>query len=438
MLFKKLDLSNSNLNSSALANLFDILCDHQYIVSLNIANQKISNKNKICEESALKLRQCLVSNKILISLNMSGIGFTEKVFQLICEGLSHNNTLKYLDFSKNGIGYWGGDNLSHACTHSFLENLNISCNYLGDQGIREFARCLESQQVIKHMKSLNIGYNCFGGLGFGNLSDRLSRNFNLQELILEGNGLGGKKMITLKSFLPNSSIQHLNLQSCELDDESIEMIKHGLKKNQSLQKLDLRKNFIYSKGVKVLSDGLFGHPSITNLNLSFNRIGDQCVDALIQLLGNENKIEIMDISSNLLSEQTANKMLHVLRENQHLKSLNLKNNSFNFQQAMKIEEMVQKRYKSYQSTKMDWVINEIDRLNELISKKSTFVEELQNKKQILILETEKLKVFLEKNAQNKQQDKKELADLEAVLGELMIQGKDIGNCIFNLEEKKSE
>lgn len=414
------------------------MAENEFLVSLNLGNPKMKNKNKITEAGALKLGKLLANNQVLANLNLSCLGLTEGILKRLCDGLAMNKSLRSLNLSKNGIGSWGGVLLSEACAQTNLERLDLSLNYLSDQGIRDFARYLDSKTKAPTLLSLDLGSNAFGGIGFGNLADKLSRNFTLQQLILDGNALGGKRLITLKNFLPCSAIQKLSLRNCELDDESIEMIKHGIKKNQSLRSLDLSKNFIYAKGVRVLIDGLFGHPNLNSLNLGSNRVGDQCVDSLIQLLNNDHKLQSLDLSNNLLSEVTANKLLQVLRENKQLRSLNLKNNSFNFQQALKMEEIITKRSKNYAKEHAEFVLQEIQRLSELTAKRNQFLLELEDRKQDLLTAETAFESYTQTVNVRKEADKQELDALEAELAELCNAGKDIMNEVYEVEEKKAE
>lgn len=414
------------------------MAENEFLVSLNLGNPKMKNKNKISEAGAQKLGNLLASNQVLVNLDLSCLGITEGILKRLCDGLASNRSLRSLNLSKNGIGSWGGALLSEACVHTNLERLDLSLNYLSDQGIRDFARYLDSKSKAPTLLSLDIGSNMFGGIGFGNLADKLSRNFTLQQLRLDGNSLGGKRLITLKNFLPCSAIQRLSLRNCELDDESIEMIKHGIKKNKSLSSLDLSKNFIYAKGVRVLVDGLFGHPTLSSLNLGSNRVGDQCVDSLIQLLNNDHKLQFLDLSNNLLSEVTANKLLQVLRENKQLRSLNLKNNSFNFQQALKMEEMITKRAKTHAKEHSEFVLQEIQRLSELTAKRDQFLQELEKRKQDLQAAEAAFENYAQVVNLSKEADKVELDALEAQLATLCNASKDVMNEIYELEERKSE
>ena len=431
-------MSCTTLSNSAFSYLFEILQTNKYLISLNVGNNKLINKNKISETVSEKLKDFLATNKILICLNLSGLGLSEKTLKNMCEGLSLNSTLLHLNISKNSIGPWGGCLLSRACQTANLESLNLSNNFLGDQGIRDFAVYLESKLRPSTLKLLDIGYNTFGRMGFGNLSDRLSRNFNLQELILEGNALSGKRLITLKNFLPNSSISHLNLHNCELDDESIEMIKHGLKKNTALRTLNLSKNFIYAKGVKVLTDALFGHHNLRNLFLNQNRIGNQCLNSILELMNEEHKLENLELSNNLLTEISANQILQVLRENNSLKSLNIKNNSFNFQQAVKMEEIIQKRSKIFNLQKNEKVEIEINNLKEFTSQRNKFENNLEEKKNQNFEIDLSLNFYLQEISVNKQIDKEKINKLEEELLFLMNETKYESDKVYILEENKAE
>lgn len=220
-----------------------MLEDNPYIVKLSIGNFNNEYRNKMSEATSEHLKRFLQKNKLIVSLDMTGLGFTSVSLQNLYLGISENKSLKQLNLDRNSIGPWGGPILYDIVSSSCIESLNIANNSLGDQGIREFARCLEGKNS-HNLQKINLSYNGIQSVGFLHIADHLSRNFILDELILEGNSLGGNRLISLKNFLPNSSLQTLSLRNCELEDDCMEFVKLGLKKNKELLNLDLSKNYI--------------------------------------------------------------------------------------------------------------------------------------------------------------------------------------------------
>ena len=389
------------------------------------------------EANAEHLRRFLQKNKLIVYLDMSGLGFTPTLLQNMCIGISSNKSLKLLNLSRNGIGAWGGPILYELVASSCIESLSIANNSLGDQGIREFARCLEGKNS-NHLQKINMSYNGIQGLGFLHLADHLSRNFILDELILEGNSLGGTRLISLKNFLPNSCLQTLSLRNCELEDDCMEFVKLGLKKNKELLHLDLSKNYIYAKGLKILSEGLFSHPKIKSLNLSNNRIGDKAADYFYTLLVDNKTIQRLNLENNLASEGTAKQIIKVLKTNKVLNSVNLKNNSLNMHELGKIEAAVEKRNRQVEKETEQRMFREIKNLKQFRQRKDEFIVILKQKIAEEQTAKQELNEFLDKINDKKKVEMEEIRSLEAELADVLNKVKNINNIIFSMEDHQQE
>jgi Ran GTPase-activating protein (RanGAP) involved in mRNA processing and transport len=414
-----------------------MLEDNPYIVKLSVGNYNNESRNRLSEANFEHLGRFLNKNKLLIYLDLSGLGFTNHSLQSLCHGLSGNQTLKYLYLERNNIGPWGGPILFNIISFSGIRSINIGSNSLGDAGIKEFAKCLEGKSS-NNLHKIDLSTNGIQGMGFLHLADHLSRNFILDVLILEGNMFGGSRLIPLKNFLPNSSIRTLSLRNCELEDDCMEFIKLGLKKNKEIVNLDLSKNYIYAKGLKTLSEGLFSHPKIKSLNLSNNRIGDKASDAFYTLLADNKTIERLNLDNNLASEATAKQIIKVLKTNKILNSINMKNNSLNMHELTKIEEAVDKRNRIMEKENENKMLREIKTLKQFKQRKEEYKNILKQK----IVEEEVFKTdltgFLENINSKKKTEMEIINELEAELSETINKIKNVNNVLFSVEEQQQE
>ena len=91
------------------------------------------------EATSEHLRRCLRGNRLLVFLDLAGVGLTPSSLGNLQAGLAENGTLRFLNLQQNGLGTWAGPLLFSLVSGSRIESLNLAHNFLGDQGLREFA-----------------------------------------------------------------------------------------------------------------------------------------------------------------------------------------------------------------------------------------------------------------------------------------------------------
>jgi len=100
-----------------------------------------------------------------------------------------------------------------------LEQLNLSGNALGDEGVQALAKAIEDSGASCILRSLNLYDNCIGSIGSAMLSRALGVNSSLRHLNLMHNPLGDEGAECIAAALEghrSSAIQDLNLCHCSV------------------------------------------------------------------------------------------------------------------------------------------------------------------------------------------------------------------------------
>ena len=145
---------------------------------------------------------------------------------MLSEGLRDNISLFYLNIAKNEITENGIEALSQVLASTQLEELDVSCNDLGNVGIAELANALSPIVKKKNplrcsLNTLNISECNFQYAGAFRMFKALKDYKNIQTLILDRNQFAGKnamKMNQFKEVLYKTRIERLSINSCKLGE----------------------------------------------------------------------------------------------------------------------------------------------------------------------------------------------------------------------------
>nr|XP_014339495.1 PREDICTED: NACHT, LRR and PYD domains-containing protein 5-like [Latimeria chalumnae] len=207
-----------------------------------------------CED----LSSILSTNSSLTLLNLSYNNLEDSGVKCLSAGLRDPNCkLQKLLLEQCGLTASCCEDLSSVLsTNSSLTELNLHRNTLGDSGVKHLSAGLRDPNC--KLQTLLL-VEC--GLTAGcceDLSSVLSTNSSLMELNLTCNNLGDSGVKRLSAGLrdPNCKLQKLVLERCSLTAGCCEDLSSVLSTNSSLTELNLGGNKLGDLGVKRLSAGL--------------------------------------------------------------------------------------------------------------------------------------------------------------------------------------
>lgn len=288
---KVLCLAQNNITTAALSCLKTALQANETILT-----HLVLNNNPLTTAASL-IRELLLTNGMLIHLDLSGIKFDNNAVNTIAFGLDENISLKEIKLdnkpdwmqaveernkytaklqgSESCIefkgGYWGRKTFAHL-TNIFAENQNFSALFLTSQALH-FNTVIHLVGFIQHhlltLIQLDLSSNPLRADGTKILVGNLKSSRALTELNLSKTECGdeGAKHIgeLLKAPVP---LAILNVADNKISNAGLQPIAEGLKEHKTLFELKLSNNSISGEGLNFLADCLLDNHSLTKLVLA--------------------------------------------------------------------------------------------------------------------------------------------------------------------------
>lgn len=202
--------------------------------------------------------EIFLDNLLNPSLYINKIDFsykklTDDSFQSLCQCLSNNKTVKYLNLTGNEMITENG--WKYFCTMLILNdsivNINLSRNHLTKN---VFKFLCESLTINHTVKSINLSYNNINDEKIENFSELFTNNNSIKHLIISDNRIGDKGFTCLlKSIEKKDSVLNLYLANNDITDRGIENVYDYLLKMKTLHYIDFSYNPINENGIGILN-----------------------------------------------------------------------------------------------------------------------------------------------------------------------------------------
>ncbi|KAK1803215.1 hypothetical protein P4O66_021215 [Electrophorus voltai] len=207
----------------------------------------------------------------------------------------------------------------------------LSGCFVTQQGCSFLASALSSN--LSYLKELNLNYNHLGDSGVKRLSARLEDSHcRLETLRLAGCNLGEETCKNLGSVLQltKSPLRELDLSKNDLQDSGVKLLSVGLKNSQcKLETLKLSGCLVTEEGCCSLASALTSNIShLKELDLTYNHPGDSGVNKLSAILQDTHcNLETLKLSDCNLGEAICKNLGSVLQlAKSPLRELDLSNN----------------------------------------------------------------------------------------------------------------
>jgi Ran GTPase-activating protein (RanGAP) involved in mRNA processing and transport len=251
-------------------------------------------------------------NTTILKMAITGVSLSHDNIQHLKAMLHRNTVLQYLDLTDDALGSAGFATIASALyRNTFIQRLDVSDNGLDDLAAANTLR--ELLRWNKTITTLNIGSNTFGS------------NVAAVSCIAHG-------------FSDNTTLQDLNLSSCELDDEGISILAESLgQQKRGLLNLNLSANQITCSGLRALVENATAALStVTRLNLGETSVRDEGASFLaetlrLQTLPSLTRLHLDDCD---ISDDGLVALMSSLEENETLEFLDLQRNTFSVQGYM--------------------------------------------------------------------------------------------------------
>jgi Ran GTPase-activating protein (RanGAP) involved in mRNA processing and transport len=237
-----LDLDSSALGNAGLAEIAPALHRNTSIKSLDLSNNGLDDI-----ESANALRELIRRNKSITSLCIAfnSFGRNAAAARSILESVRSNTALQQLDLPGCGLGDQTISLLANALvtrTASMLQ-IGLALNRITWVGVRALVD--DNVEAVKALPKLCLWHNPIRSEGATILADALRRN-----------------------TMP--SLKHLDLRSCDIDDDGFVAMVSALEQNTSLQILNLKGNDFDNRGFIALAESLPNIKGLQQIHFSAN------------------------------------------------------------------------------------------------------------------------------------------------------------------------
>lgn len=179
----------------------------------------------------------LASNKTLTDLDMSFLDVGDAVCECVRDTLKANSCLQRLRLRSNNFSAAGCFAIAEGLNRnrSLLE-LDLSRNCIGDDGIEALARYVP-ESTLTEMSLENCGVT---SAGCDALAQMISGSKRLRTLDLSVNFLGDQGVLRLGAALERSSVMHtVGLNMCGITNDGFSALLDVLEKNASISLLKL-------------------------------------------------------------------------------------------------------------------------------------------------------------------------------------------------------
>jgi Ran GTPase-activating protein (RanGAP) involved in mRNA processing and transport len=306
---------NNNMSSIAFKELFYGLGENKSIRRLYL------NENKLGEEGAKYLGQCLAKNRTILNLYIDKNELNDNgLINLISEGLKFNNILTTLSLNENGI------------TQTGLKALVLALNnkLLLDDYLLSLTK-VRSEGVSPNLLDSSFVYPCSDPSPTNalrpNLKNILVRSA-ITKLFIRNNILNTHEAAEQirKLINDNKIITYLDLGFNNLSDVLIETISRGLHNNKTIETLILESNPIGANGTQSLCNALKTNTAVSSLNLRNNSLGHEGAKHISELITINKTLKEINLQYNSLDEHSISLIADKIGYNSELKSINVLNN----------------------------------------------------------------------------------------------------------------
>jgi NLR family CARD domain-containing protein 3 len=304
-----LDLSDNCVKAEGLSIVIDdaLAVSTCRLTDLNLSNNKLGGR-----QGASLIAKLLRDNTSLrtLVLGHNDLGGRNQSMKEILTSL-HRSCLLHLDLTANKLGDRGAAGIAEALAapDGKLQILNLANNKIRYSGAYKLADAFVKHNNTALLK-LDLRDNMIEAEGAQAFGSALRLSYTLQELNLSRNNIGddGLRVIAL-GLKENrtSALRRLDLSWNGIKDGGARLLADMLMDNSVLTYLNLRCNFICDEGIRALAESLPFPLALDELDLVGNQMRDPTalIDALCHHV---TKLEILRCEQNRMSPEAESRL----------------------------------------------------------------------------------------------------------------------------------
>jgi Ran GTPase-activating protein (RanGAP) involved in mRNA processing and transport len=280
-------LASNSLGSPGVVEIASALYRNTSVKVLDLAD---NGSHDI--ESANVLRDLMRHNKTItnLTLDMNAFGNNAAAVRILAKGVGSNTTLQHLGLGSCGLGDQGISVLANGLglRDSGLVELNLYDNYITSVGVRALVD--NFTKASNGVAKLSLSRNRIGSEGAATLADALGRNAmsSLKHLELDACGIDDDGFVALVSALErNESLQLLSLEENEIGEQDFLALAESLPNIKGLQRIDFTANETFASTLPLLLEGFRKNTSLVEVNIGGYEKGEWSQE--MKFLGQRNR-----------------------------------------------------------------------------------------------------------------------------------------------------
>ncbi|XP_027809278.3 ribonuclease inhibitor isoform X2 [Marmota flaviventris] len=309
---RELHLNDNPLGDAGLRLLCEGLLDPQcHLEKLQLEYCNLTAAS--CEPLATVLRAKPDFKELTVSNN----DLQEAGIQTLCQGLKDSACqLEMLKLENCGVTAANCKALSAVvASKASLQELDLGCNKLGDEGIAEL--CPALLRASSRLRTLWLWECDITGEGCKDLCRVLKAKQSLKELSLAENQLGdeGARLLCESLLEPGCQLESLWVKTCGLTAACCPYFRSVLAQNKFLLELQISSNQLGDAGVQELCQGLSQPGAVLRvLWLGECNVTDSGCDTLATALLVNRSLRELDLSNNCVGDPGIQRLVESLRQ----------------------------------------------------------------------------------------------------------------------------
>ncbi|XP_022809028.1 nucleotide-binding oligomerization domain-containing protein 2-like isoform X2 [Stylophora pistillata] len=310
-----------------------------YSWGLRVVLEAIKECERKKDDFHLQLARRFGSSMTQKFLNIQGRYLVMDLTAIFCEAIKVNESLIYLDLSRNDFRDAGVTSVAEAIkVNKTLANLDLSFNPINDACAKSIA---EAIKVNNTLTKLNLSYGAISDDGATAIAEAIKVNNTLTNLGLSGNPISDAGATSIaEAIIVNKTLTNLDLSGNPISDAGATSIAETIKVNKTLTNLGLSGNQISDVGVKSIAEAIKVNNTLTNLGLSGNQICDAGAKSIAEAIKVNNTLTNLVLSGNQISDAGATSIAKAIKFNKTLTNLGLSVNQISDASASSIADAV--------------------------------------------------------------------------------------------------
>jgi Ran GTPase-activating protein (RanGAP) involved in mRNA processing and transport len=302
---RELDLSENAVKATGLQSLVEgaLTLSTCRLTTLNLSNNKLDAKG------AHTLAALIRGNTSIHTLHLGHNNLRHRSIKAISKSLCESSSnIRHLDLTQNKLEDRGAKDIAMALdprsSQCQLETLNLCNNKIRSNGAFHLADAFVKGKNL-FLKTLDLSDNFIEANGAEAFGVVLRFSYTLEELNLSRNNIGDQGVMVIAQGLkenPESRLKRLDLSWNAIKNEGACKLADMLTGHSGLMYLNLKSNFICDAGIQALAQSLPFHIALEELDLTGNQMRDASplIDALCH---HTTKLQRLHCEQNQLTPQ---------------------------------------------------------------------------------------------------------------------------------------